>query len=436
MFDGGGENGGEGGEEEEGGEAEEVAFGDAAAFPPGEDEEGGGEGGGDAFGHEGDEKENGGGDQPERAGDQVFSARCFWLRSRLAAGWLPDSGDPPPAIAGFVQVCPADPGESGEEVEEEGEGVFAFGDPGDGFDVDGVEGEEGGGEEGDAVGEAEGAEESPEEQGAEEVEGDVGDVVAEGVVLPEVVFDPEGGEGGGVVLLGGGFGGVVDEGVGAPGPDAGEAVGVVEGGVVGDVGVVVPDEAGTAVEDGQVGDAGEKEQGEEAQQGVSAARRRTSMKVPYILPCGAEEMSAGVRHEMWGLGRHVRGRAGYFGVRQARKPNGRSSVVECVVRAAGKRWVVGVAGVLAGMAIFMSLGRAGAEDAQARVPVVWFPTVSDGGGGAGDWEGGGFSAEGSAGVIGVGRGASAGFAVIEQDAAGGSRAVYAGDVCCCTRGGI
>ncbi len=83
-------------------------------------------------------------------------------------------------------------------------------------------------------------------------------------------------------------------------------------------------------------------------------------------------MSAGSVMKCGWMRGDFRGRGGYFVVWQAGKQNGRSSVVESVVRRAGRR------GVVAGMVLLLAVGggRAGAEDsATAREPVV--PTVND-----------------------------------------------------------
>lgn len=69
----------------------------------------------------------------------------------------------------------------GGEGEEGGEGVLALGDPGNGFDAEGVECPEGGGEEGQPGAADGGEEDEPEEDGVGGVEEDVGQVEAPGM---------------------------------------------------------------------------------------------------------------------------------------------------------------------------------------------------------------------------------------------------------------
>lgn len=90
------------------------------------------------------------------------------------------------------------------------------------------------------------------------MEEEVDQVVAEGIVPPEMVFEPEDGESERIVLRGGVLVGV---GIGEGGPDAGQAGESFDlGGDGADVLVVVPDEG--AVDGGEEGD--EDEQCEQA----------------------------------------------------------------------------------------------------------------------------------------------------------------------------
>jgi hypothetical protein len=119
-----------------------------------------------------------------------------------------------------------------EERKEERERVLALGDPGDGLDAQGVQGEQGGGE--PRARQAEADEEPPQEQGRARMEEDVDEVIAERLQGPEVLLDPERGEDHRVVLL-----------VGLRlGPDEPQPFNPVESPVLREVGVVVPDEAG------------------------------------------------------------------------------------------------------------------------------------------------------------------------------------------------
>src|SRR5580658_2575265 len=80
-------------------------------------------------------------------------------------------------------------------------------------------------------GEGQSPEQSPEENGGGGMEEEVFEVIAEGVVVPDAIVDPEGGEGEGIPLAGGAFGE----------PDVVEAVWLGHDGGGGVV-VVVPEE--------------------------------------------------------------------------------------------------------------------------------------------------------------------------------------------------
>jgi hypothetical protein len=86
-------------------------------------------------------------------------------------------------LAGAVQAwrfafCVAGVGVDSEEEEEGAEDVFTLGDPGDGFDVQGVEGEERRDEGAGPEGARHSIEDQEEEDGVEEVEEEAGEVVS------------------------------------------------------------------------------------------------------------------------------------------------------------------------------------------------------------------------------------------------------------------
>ena len=183
----------------------DIRAGEAAILVPGEEQENEGEHDDGAFGEQGEEEQGEGGE-----GEREFL--------RLAG----------------VEV-----GQETGEHEKQGEGVFSFGDPGDGFGVDGVNDEEDGGEE--SAGNSEGAEDLPEEDAGAAVEDGVEQVVGRSCGSPEFPFEPEGGgDEGNVVDI---FGGEPD---------------VVEGGMddvaVEDEGVVVPEEAAAKDDGGKGGE--------------------------------------------------------------------------------------------------------------------------------------------------------------------------------------
>ena len=134
-------DGGEGTADEPREQRDDVAAeGERAALPPREHEQGRGERGGDGFREQcGDEKCGGEGVSPGRSGTVALPRRIE------------------------AQI-----GERGAEIADEGERVFLFGDPRDGFDPDRVEREEQRGERGAGDGEAE--QECGEEAGGEEAE--------------------------------------------------------------------------------------------------------------------------------------------------------------------------------------------------------------------------------------------------------------------------
>ena len=127
-FVGGGDGAEADGDGEEGDGEGDFAAADFAPAPPDEEEDGGGEDAGGGLGEHGAEEEEEGGGVKRPVGFK-------------GAGLL--------GLGFFVGDSEEAEGEvEGREKEEAAEAVFSFGDPGDGFDVDGVDGEEEGGEPG------------------------------------------------------------------------------------------------------------------------------------------------------------------------------------------------------------------------------------------------------------------------------------------------
>jgi hypothetical protein len=123
-------------------------------------------------------------------------------------------------------------GEHGSQVEDARQDVLSLGDPGHGFDVDGMNSEDGGGQ--PRPRDAKSTEDEPQKNGTGRVQQHVDGVVAEGVEPPEVVLDPEGGEDQRIVLRRGT----------RLGPDLLQAGGRAEQAVLGHIRVVIPDEPG------------------------------------------------------------------------------------------------------------------------------------------------------------------------------------------------
>ena len=135
-----------------------------------------------------------------------------------------------------------------QEREDERERVLPLGHPRDRLDADGMERERGRGE--PRARERQPTQEAPEEERCARMEEDVDEVVAEGVEPPEELLDPERREDERVVLL-------VRVRVG---PDRREPREAVERLVLGDVGRVVPDEAGAEGRDVGHDDRGHEEE--------------------------------------------------------------------------------------------------------------------------------------------------------------------------------
>ncbi len=202
---------------EERDERPDVGRGDPPLPPPEQNEKDGRD---DARGRLGEEGEREGG---ERSG----------VERRRAA--VPRDLDPRLPLLrrlgrGRARVAGGEKGVHREKREKERQRVLPLGDPGDRFHAHRMEGEEGCREPG--CREAESTQKRPEKQSRTGVEEDVDEVVPERTQAPEVLLEPERREDERVVLL-------------ARlrlGPDQGERVRPVERRVLGQVGVVVPDE--------------------------------------------------------------------------------------------------------------------------------------------------------------------------------------------------
>lgn len=222
VLDVGGEEAEPEGDDEHRGDVGEVS-GVELALPPEHQQQDDGDGGGHGLGEHGAEEGEAGEDE------QVVVGR----RSLGGFGFVVGSD------AGKLQID----GEGG-ECEEEGERVFALAGPCDGLGHEGVECEQGGAEE--RAGHTESAEQFPQHDGAGGVDEAVDDAVGQGRASKDLILQPEGGVGEGVVLRRpAGFEADL-------GPDGDESVEVAQGGHA-RVAVVVPDEFR-----GEAGDVGEQ----------------------------------------------------------------------------------------------------------------------------------------------------------------------------------
>lgn len=211
-FEVGGDGGHRGAEGEEGEQRENVRQSDAGISPVEDQQNRRGEGAGNRFAEESrDEKNN-----------------CERIAAKGRA----------------IKEGPV--GVKGKEIEDEGEDIFSFGGPGDGFDVNGMDGKDGGGEPGNRDFQAEQG--APEKDGGDGVKENIVEVIEEWVKAGEVIFDPECRVNDGVILR-------ERQGMDPDGEQAGPGA---EEGIAGDVLGVVPDESRGA-EDGNVGDEDEEE---------------------------------------------------------------------------------------------------------------------------------------------------------------------------------
>jgi len=243
-FEVGGEPAHEGGDEEEGESPEDVAEGDSAAAPPDHQEEHGADDAGGGFReHGGDEQEEG-----EEVGWPVAPPKPRITMRGSGGGGVREDVE---AFEGEIE---------GGEEEDAAETVFSLGDPGDGFDAGGMDGEDEGAEPGAelSAGEFEAMEDEVDEAGGDHVEDEVVEVVGEATEeavgapgaksVEEAAFEPIGGEDEGVIVRGSGGGE----------PDVVEEAGLEDEGVACEPLVVVPDV--NAVEGGVEGDESDEQE--------------------------------------------------------------------------------------------------------------------------------------------------------------------------------
>jgi len=139
---------------------EDTSGGEWNAFEPQNEQHRGGKRTGGCLAEEGQSEEYQGGDVKQN---------CFWSR--------------------FIIENKFKPAKNRQKRKQKHEEVFPFGNPGDGFNLNRVESKDGGGKPGARDGQP--AENQPQEQGIYDMNGDIYDVIADGVEAPEAILQPE-----------------------------------------------------------------------------------------------------------------------------------------------------------------------------------------------------------------------------------------------------